>query len=149
MDERVTAAQALDPLLGAFRAVTGRHLLAVFGSHVHGSLARRVLDFGDMSLVIEAEPEFDTVAIAVDRSGAIPYGDGVNASGSKPWKSFIGQPFGWGWIAMNQQGYCDGVLLSFGGIAAQVLVSVVASRLKESVIEAVADDTVQQMPRRT
>lgn len=133
-DGRVIAARALDPLLQVFRSVSGAELRAVHGVYVHACLAERVLVFDGMALVIEAQPEFDTVGVAIEISPAMTRAGGVDESGSMPWKRFIGQPFGWGWIAMNPQGYCDTVLLSFGGIAAQLLQSVVASRLDEKVI---------------
>jgi hypothetical protein len=53
-----------------------------------------------------------------------------NLTSSSFWREFVGQPFGWGWAVMNQQGYSDGVLLSFGGVTPQVLLEVIASSLK-------------------
>jgi hypothetical protein len=47
----------------------------------------------------------------------------------KPWSALIGAAFGWGWITINQQGYCDGVLLSFNGHLPTLLLSVVGSSI--------------------
>jgi hypothetical protein len=39
--------------------------------------------------------------------------------------------FGWGWITMNQQGYCDGLLLSFGKVIfPQLVLNVMASAIE-------------------
>ena len=56
---------------------------------------------------------------------------GVDASRQEPWAGFIGKPFSWGWITMNQQGYCDGLLLSFGEIIfPQLVFNVMASSIE-------------------
>jgi Family of unknown function (DUF6334) len=41
----------------------------------------------------------------------------------------------WGWITINQQDALDGILISFGGISPQVMLNVIASSIKESVIQ--------------
>jgi hypothetical protein len=94
-----------------------------------------ILDFEQLSLVIKAKPDDDTIEIAVERDADISSRTYIDASISYPWRKFVGEPFGWGWIAINQQGFCDGALLSFHGIKPQLLLNVVASSLKESVIE--------------
>jgi hypothetical protein len=49
---------------------------------------------------------------------------------SPTWSGLIGKPMGWGWLVVNQQGYLDSVLLSFGGVVPEVAIIVVASALK-------------------
>jgi hypothetical protein len=39
------------------------------------------------------------------------------------------RPFGWGYAVVNQQAYCDGLLLSFGDIRPKVLLQVIASSI--------------------
>ncbi len=95
-----------------------------------GCVARVILDFDQLSLIIEARPEDDTVEIRTEEVNPIGKA-GVDASNSDLWSSFIGKQFGWGWATINQQGYCDGVLLSFGGITPQVMLNVVASSIDE------------------
>jgi len=90
-----------------------------------------ILDFGQISLIIEARSEDDTVEIWTDQGSTVAK-TGVDAGKSKPWSGLIGKPFGWGWVTINQQGYCDGVLLSFGGITPQIFLNVVASSIDES-----------------
>jgi hypothetical protein len=42
-------------------------------------------------------------------------------------------------VIVNQQGYCDGAMLSFDGIRPGVLLTVVASALKVSAINELGD----------
>jgi hypothetical protein len=51
---------------------------------------------------------------------------------SSTWRRFIGESFGWGWVTVNQQGYCDGALLSFDGITPDVCLEVAASSIEIS-----------------
>jgi hypothetical protein len=83
------------------------------------------LDFGSKALIIEAE-EDDTVTISI-RDG-LPQDGEIN--NQQQWIDLIGKPMGWGWVTVNQQGYLDGVLLSFDGVIPQLLITVVASSLK-------------------
>jgi hypothetical protein len=53
-----------------------------------------------------------------------------DAAQSEVWRDFVGQQFGWGWITVNQQGYCDGLLLSFAGINPQIVLNVAASSIR-------------------
>jgi len=65
--------------------------------------------------------------------GSIQYeitSEGRIALASAPWKKFLGKELGWTWVAVNQQGYCDSVMLSFDGIVPTILLNVVASSIK-------------------
>jgi hypothetical protein len=46
----------------------------------------------------------------------------------------IGREFGWGRVAIKQQGYLDTVLLSFTEVMPRVCVTAIASSLKISMI---------------
>ncbi len=48
---------------------------------------------------------------------------------SSPWKAFMGKECGWTWVARNQQGYCDSVMLSFDGIVPNILLYVMCSSI--------------------
>jgi hypothetical protein len=87
------------------------------------------LGFGEMSFTVKAREDDDTVEFWTEETAAVIAG--IDASKSQPWCGLIGKPFGWGWVAINQQGYCDGILLSFGGIDPQVMLNVIASSTKE------------------
>jgi Family of unknown function (DUF6334) len=123
-------AEALFPLLSAFHDVNGLTLKAVSSRSSEESPASIVLDFGQKCLVVRANGKDDTVEFWSTDS---PFSEGVpknDTSNMLPWRGFIGREFGWGWVTVNQQGYLDGIVLSFGGITPQLLITVVASSLK-------------------
>ena len=134
MNEMTVAGAALAPLLDAFHTVQGQILMGARAIHLEGCLSTVILDFDRHSLMIRANPEDDTVRFSAVGGPDTRRNEGLTVSDVPPWKDFIGQPFGWGWITVNQQGYCDGVLLSFAGITPQVKLSVVASSIKEGAI---------------
>jgi hypothetical protein len=126
----VKAAEALFPLLSAFHEVNGLLLKAVREEVVEELLVGLVLDFGSKALMIKADPDDDTVDFWVTSFSAQEWREGAEVSSALPWREFIGRGFGWGWVSVSQQGYLDGLVLSFGGILPQLLVTVVASSLK-------------------
>ncbi|HKT10307.1 MAG TPA: DUF6334 family protein [Terriglobia bacterium] len=135
---KLKAAEALAPMLSTFHSITGKPLVSVWQCRMEGSLDRVVLDFDGASLVILADENDDSIDLTLsNESDRRSVGD-VDASGLDPWRSFIGMSFGWGWVTVNQQGYCDGVLLSFGGIFPQIALNVVASSIKVAAITGVA-----------
>jgi Family of unknown function (DUF6334) len=122
---RTKAAEALYPLLNVFHEVDGTELDAVSEIQKAGETTEIRLKLGERFLVIRAESD-DTATLFVDSQ----LSDGDTISDREPWSAVIGRRFGWGWVMVNQQGYLDGVLLSFGGVMPEVLIAVVASGLK-------------------
>jgi hypothetical protein len=129
-DAKTAAARALNPLLEVFHALDGQKLRAVWRIYDHACLSTIILEFTQQWLVIRANPADDTIELSVDHR-AIPDSQRTCANDDAPWKRWIGADFGWGWVVTNQQGYCDGAMLSFGGITPQLLIIVEASSLKE------------------
>lgn len=120
----------LYPLLSIFDEIGGQRLDAVLLMHEYGSLAKIVLDFDSVSLVVVADKNDDTIDCkTVDRVRPRKV-KSVDGNKSEPWRTFIGRKFGWGWVTVNQQGCCDGLLLSFDGIAPDLLLNVIASSIK-------------------
>jgi hypothetical protein len=134
---KIKAAEALAPMLDAFHLIHDKPLRAVRQVWTEGSLERLVLDFGPVSLVVTADENDDSIDIAAPVAAELRDG-GVDASRLEPWKDFIGKLFSWGWVAVNQQGYCDGLLLSFGGIVPQLCLNVIASSIKVGTITGTA-----------
>lgn len=133
-DPKTQAAEALSPMLSALGQLTDRRLDSVWEMHREGSLDRLELILGTAALIITADPDDDTIDFSVsdsDDPGAEGY---VDASQAEPWKNLIGRSFGWGWVTINQQGYCDGLLFSFDGIYPAVLLNVIASSIKVGLI---------------
>jgi len=124
----------LDHLLSEFQGIDRQVLRAVWRVYTEASLGKIALGFEKDTLVVEAVSFDDTITIHLISNNDRNIDGWIDASHSKPWSSFIGKTFGWGWITINQQGYLDGVLLSFDGIIPQVMLIVMASSIKESVI---------------
>ena len=118
------------PKLSAFQEIDGRLLRGVRHIEDQGNLARVVLDFGAVVLIVDAVAHDDSIDFKSEKV-TDPGATSTNiTTQSDFWQEFIDQSFGWGWVTINQQGYCDGLLLSFGGIDAQVLMNVIASSIK-------------------
>ena len=133
-----TAAVALAPMLSAFHSIGDQALQAVWRVDTDGTLDRLVFDFGRVSLVVVAKENDDSIDIsAADTSGLSSAGS-VDGGHTEPWNHLVGKSFGWGWVTVNQQGYCDGLLLSFGGIVPQIFLNVIASSIKIRAITASA-----------
>ena len=127
----VPVAEALHQTLSVFHAVSQESLRAV---RIENGLERVIFEFEKGALVVEGDPDDDSIEIRLVNQGEFASTQAVEVSHLDPWAPFIGKPFGWGWITVNQQGYCDGLLLSFGGIDPQLLLTVAASALVVSTI---------------
>jgi hypothetical protein len=135
---KIRAAEALYPLLSPFHAVAGRILCGIRHVSADGCLDQIILDFGAASLIVTADENDDSIEVEItERVHSETNLEGMNSNHAELWKAFIGRSFGWGWITVNQQGYCDGLLLSFEGINPQLLLNVVASSIKASKIVAI------------
>jgi Family of unknown function (DUF6334) len=133
-DVALALAQSLSPTLAIFDVIAGQPLRSVWQVEEHGCLDRIILEFGKHSLVVTVAPDDDTVDLDVIDATGSSKPVGTEVSQTSPWRNFVGVAFGWGWIAVNQQGYCDTALLSFGGVAPQIMLNVVASSIKVAAI---------------
>lgn len=131
---KTTAAEALYPTLSVFHSVSGHPLKGVWQIRAQGSVEKLVLGFGAQVLVVTADANDDSLDVDVAASADFQDADRVDVSDVAPWDAYAGKSFGWGWIAINQQGYCDGMLLSFEGIIPQLILNVVASSIKVGVV---------------
>lgn len=123
---KLKAAEALFPLLSVFHEVDGAFLEGVTQVVADGSTVEIILQLGSKLLVITAVEEDDTVDLSI----ADGVSRGETVSHLQPWSQLIGKQIGWGWVTVNQQGYLDGVLLSFGGVVPELSITVVASALQ-------------------
>ncbi|MBI3658547.1 MAG: hypothetical protein HY232_19250 [Acidobacteria bacterium] len=135
---KTRAARALSPLLSVFHSISGQPLQAVWQIYTEGSLDRLILDFGSSSLVVIADENDDSIDCKISDATDLHKAGSVDASHLAPWNSFVGKSFGWGWVTINQQGYCDGLLLSFEGIIPQLALNVMASSIKVGMIARVS-----------
>jgi hypothetical protein len=87
------------------------------------------LEFTTKRLVFTANPDDDTISVRCEGRPSSNSAAWKRLNATKPWKSLIGAVFGWGWITINQQGYCDGVLLSFNGLLPTIMLCVIGSSI--------------------
>jgi hypothetical protein len=107
---------------------TDRQLQAVHEEWLDGCRSRLILSFAGESLILKAVEEDDTIEVSVAES-MLPDSNFLAVSNEMAWKSLVGKEFGWGWATINQQGYCDGILLSFDNVVPRIVVNVSASSL--------------------
>lgn len=126
----MAVATALYPMLSRFQELGQQRLRAVWQIVDDTDLDRIIFDFDVRSLIVSAVHDNDTVNFEFADETNVDKSDGVEVSKLSPWKDFVGVSFGWGWVTVNQQGYCDGLLLSFGGIVPQIVLTVMASSIE-------------------
>lgn len=127
---KAKAAEALYPLLSTFHEVNGMVLNHVRETRPEKCLFEITFDFGAKALMLAANEEDDTIHLRSANATATRPNSPDEATSTGPWENYMGKQFGWGWITINQQGYLDGVILSFEGITPQLLVTVAASSLQ-------------------
>jgi hypothetical protein len=130
----ITANNKATEALSSYSAIDGSQLLRVWQFEAEGSVDRLVLDFPSTSLLITADEDDDSITCSIAKGTTVDQGCAIDVSGREPWESFIGRAFGWGWVTVNQQGYCDGLLLSFDGIVPELVLNVMASSIKTGTI---------------
>ena len=129
---KIAAGTALRPVLDAFHAVDGQLLTSVSETCEDGCVTSIAFTFERNTLTVAANADDDSVELSVTARLADLQND---VSDRQPCATFIKEPFGWGWLTLNQQGYCDGVLLSFRGIIPQLVLTVEASSFSVGTIK--------------
>lgn len=131
---KISTAKSLEPMLTKFLLVSSLTLQSVWGVRDEGCLDRLILDFGKSLLVITVDKDDDSIDFWVEGSTDSERSGWVEVSGSPPWSEHVTKLFGWGWITVNQQGYCDGLLLGFGDIGPHIVLNVIASSINVAAI---------------
>jgi hypothetical protein len=96
----------------------------------YGFRAELVLNLGDCFLQFGVDIDTDTI---ISQFQASPFRSKKayrSIRSGKPWKKYVGKECSWTWLAWNQQGYLDSVLLSFEGIEPNVLLNAIGSSLE-------------------
>lgn len=83
------------------------------------------LCFERMSAVFRANPDDDTLQVAIGSLSLDTTETVVDATDSHFWSPCCGQSLSWAWRLTNQQGYTDGVRLEFNAPPEQRFSSVV------------------------
>lgn len=103
-----------EPLSGLSRVV--RHRLIYDGQEL--MCAAFSLRFAEGVLLIEAEPNTDTIHLSIGAGPELRFDpDSVpvpeDVTKTEPWASLVGADVGWRWLLVNQQGYVDGFQVEF------------------------------------
>jgi hypothetical protein len=129
-DIALAIGQALFPKLSAFHEIGHKPLRGVWHVTELACLDRVILNFGLVSLIVAAAANDDSIDFVISKTADLTAMPRQDVSESVFWKESVGQPFGWGWVTVNQQGYCDGLLISFGGMEPQIIANVIASSIR-------------------
>jgi hypothetical protein len=132
--------QEILELFYTFAAKEPEALQGVYEKVVDTCRESLVLQFTNQSLFVTADPDDDTIRVHYEDNPSLDAGVWTRLDSGEPWHALLGSTFGWGWVAINQQGYCDGVLLSFDGIVPTLLLSVIASSITVSRIQDVTKE---------
>lgn len=130
MNFKLKAAKALYEPLSVFHVIAEKTLKHVRLISTDDTSDKLILDFGEKLLIVIADQDDDSVDLSAVESNHYHYLDSVDQTHLSPWCNCVGRVFGWGWITINQQGYCDGILLSFEGIDPSVIINVMASSFR-------------------
>ncbi len=125
--EKQRIGDVLRPVLTPFHEVDGCVLKNVWQTLVEDDLDSIQLEFDPGYLNIDVDIADDTLKLSITREHRA---GSECVSQFSPWNRQIGKPFGWGWIGINQQGYLDGVALSFGSVVPELSLTVIASSLR-------------------
>ncbi len=121
------ASYALYPLMEPFSHVEGKTLLGVVETHQDERLSDLNFIFRSGSFHVQCNAKASSIQVAFDPTQQ------SQAAGtpSEPWKTFVGANARLSWLATNQHGYVDTVLLSFGDeLSPQVAITSVGPNLR-------------------
>jgi hypothetical protein len=124
--------QACQTALDAFQELSSREdlrLVGVFERITDGCRDVIVLKFPDAVLALAVDADTDTIEVRCHDAASFDLADLTCINDAPPWPSLCGKSFGWGWVTINQQGYQDGVVLSFNGLEPSVMLNVAAASL--------------------
>jgi hypothetical protein len=141
MNDLARHPQNADPLLLPPREVP-YVLHDVLEKRVYGFRAELILDLGDSFLRFGVDNDWDTITSQFQASPFRAKKAYRSIQSDKPWKKYIGKECGWTWLAWNQQGYLDSVLISFEGIEPNVLLNTIGSSIEIFAISLVEKATV-------
>ncbi|MDP9115605.1 MAG: DUF6334 family protein, partial [Acidobacteriota bacterium] len=99
-DIALAVGKALFQKLGSFHEIEGRPLVSILQVEQHGILNRVTLNFGAVSLSVNATDDDDSIDFKSISASELKTAGDCNSQ-SEFWKDFVGLPFGWGWITIN------------------------------------------------
>ena len=129
MDESEINALIHDPMLLPLREGPYR-LQAAYELVTDGCREEIVLDWGDSHLVVLVDADWDSFNAHFHGHAFAPTADYQAIGACSPWDRLVGKECDWTWVALNKQGYCDLIVLSFDAILPQVLLHAIASSIE-------------------
>jgi hypothetical protein len=113
----------------ALASAEPERLVAVYQKITDKCREELALEFTTKTLFFTANPDDDTISVRSEDASSVNTSAWTRLEAKKPWKSLLGAEFGWGWVTINQQGYCDGVLVSFDGLLPTIMLCVTGSSI--------------------
>jgi hypothetical protein len=104
-------------------------LLGVYEKFVCGCRDEIVLDFGDNFLRFLVDPITDTIGSQFHGRQFVAKRGYRSVGSETPWKQYLRKKCGWTWLAVNQQGYWDTVLISFDVLVPNILLKAMSSSI--------------------
>ena len=123
---RLKALYDMYPLMGPLSHLNGEILQGVEQIVEGGTLSELILRFDHQQIVVRALAWDDSLEVVREKD----YRRGESIATKEPWVSFLGKKMGRGWLAMNQLGYIDTVILAQGGTSPSLVITTEASELK-------------------
>lgn len=114
----------------------------VLEKRTYGFRSELILNLEDCFLQFGVDIDTDTILSQFQASSFRVKKAYRSIRSDKPWEKYVGKECGWTWLAWNQQGYLDSVLLSFEGIEPNVLLNAIASSIEIFTISLVEKITV-------
>jgi hypothetical protein len=89
-----------------------------------------VLDWGNSHLIVRVDGDWDTLNAEFRGQPFEPTNAYRSLGGDAPWKRLVGKECDWTWVAINKQGYCDMILMSFDVMVPQLILHALASSIE-------------------
>ncbi len=119
----------------------------VYEKIVHGCRDEIVLDLETCFLLFRVNIDSDELSASYQAKSFHASRSHRSIRTTKLWSKYIGKSYGWNWLAVNQQGYLDTVLISFMGIEPNVMLQAVASSIEVFAIVPAKSDSASAMDR--
>jgi uncharacterized protein DUF6334 len=127
--DQTVAPEGADPLLLPPREAP-YVLNNVLEKRVYGCRDELILTLGDCFLRFGVDIDTDTITSRFQPLLFRAKKGYASIQSARPWNKYVGKECGWTWLAWNQQGYLDSVLISFDGIEPNVLLHTIGSSIK-------------------
>jgi hypothetical protein len=101
----------------------------VYERMIEGCRGELVLQWDNGFLSFRADGDTDSLEAEYHEGILAPSGNYRSLRSYTPWSEYLGKNCGWTWLAVDQEGYWDGALLSFDDIIPNVLLNVSASSI--------------------